>query len=252
MRVTIYTRDYVLLGCLAVLVILVFLKRDDYAKCQDPLGLWLGFDYLAFIVFRAVQFAFQYASNRRRVGIFAFLPRCLLVFNLYVLYPFLWAWTVLGCVWYNRSKNCLPQDNNQWSYVIWLSFSFFYLAVFGLLIVKTRRMTNQGAGSVEHMRALLSQYQTAHSYGLEAPREGLTDDEIAEIPQRVVTVAETMDRTCSICIAEIQTGEAVRQIPCHHLFHVACLDQWLQINARCPNCVQPIGTEQPDAPLLHA
>jgi len=102
------------------------------------------------------------------------------------------------------------------------------------------------------MRALLSQYQTAHSYALEAPREGLADDEISEIPQRVVTVAETTDRTCSICITELQPGEAVRQIPCNHLFHVACLDQWLQINARCPNCVQAIRAELPDAPLLHA
>merc|ERR1712179_734440 len=30
--------------------------------------------------------------------------------------------------------------------------------------------------------------------------------------------------------------EDVRRLPCMHLFHVPCVDQWLGLNKRCPIC----------------
>lgn len=48
----------------------------------------------------------------------------------------------------------------------------------------------------------------------------------------------TEDNTekCTICLCEFEDGEDVRRLPCMHLFHVQCVDQWLTSNKRCPIC----------------
>lgn len=41
---------------------------------------------------------------------------------------------------------------------------------------------------------------------------------------------------CTICLSEFNDNEDVRRLPCMHLFHVECVDQWLTTNKRCPIC----------------
>lgn len=41
---------------------------------------------------------------------------------------------------------------------------------------------------------------------------------------------------CTICLCEFEDDEDVRRLPCMHLFHVPCVDQWLGLNKRCPIC----------------
>ena len=41
---------------------------------------------------------------------------------------------------------------------------------------------------------------------------------------------------CTICLCEYEEDEEVRRLPCMHLFHVQCVDQWLSTNKRCPIC----------------
>ena len=41
---------------------------------------------------------------------------------------------------------------------------------------------------------------------------------------------------CTICLSEFEEEEDVRRLPCMHLFHVDCVDQWLATNKRCPIC----------------
>jgi len=41
---------------------------------------------------------------------------------------------------------------------------------------------------------------------------------------------------CTICLCEFEEDEYVRRLPCMHLFHVPCVDQWLGLNKRCPIC----------------
>ena len=33
-----------------------------------------------------------------------------------------------------------------------------------------------------------------------------------------------------------EEGEQLRKLPCNHLFHVDCSNQWLLISGRCPLC----------------
>ncbi|KAG2470661.1 E3 ubiquitin-protein ligase Arkadia isoform X2 [Polypterus senegalus] len=53
------------------------------------------------------------------------------------------------------------------------------------------------------------------------------DDEAAE---------EDTEEKCTICLSILEEGEDVRRLPCMHLFHQLCVDQWLTTNKKCPIC----------------
>ena len=51
---------------------------------------------------------------------------------------------------------------------------------------------------------------------------------------------------CTVCLTEFEIGEDVRRLPCMHLFHTGCVDQWLRTNKRCPICRVDIETQLKD------
>jgi len=47
---------------------------------------------------------------------------------------------------------------------------------------------------------------------------------------------------CAFCLSEFQEDEKLRVIPnCNHLFHIDCVDVWLQNNANCPLCRRKVS-----------
>uniref|UniRef100_A0A1J3EFV4 RING-type E3 ubiquitin transferase n=1 Tax=Noccaea caerulescens TaxID=107243 RepID=A0A1J3EFV4_NOCCA len=76
---------------------------------------------------------------------------------------------------------------------------------------------------------------------------GLDESAIREIPifkfkKRDAVVGGEEDENkssqeCSVCLSEFQEEEKLRIIPnCCHVFHIDCIDTWLQSNANCPLC----------------
>ncbi|KAL3851108.1 hypothetical protein ACJIZ3_012990 [Penstemon smallii] len=45
---------------------------------------------------------------------------------------------------------------------------------------------------------------------------------------------------CCICLAKYKDKEEIRKLPCTHIFHLKCVDQWLKIISCCPLCKQGI------------
>lgn len=46
---------------------------------------------------------------------------------------------------------------------------------------------------------------------------------------------------CSICLQEYEPGEKVRHLPCQHVFHRDCVDEWLLGESRlCPMCKRSV------------
>ena len=39
---------------------------------------------------------------------------------------------------------------------------------------------------------------------------------------------------CSICLEDFRANVMVRNLPCSHFFHKACIDKWLSQNETCP------------------
>ncbi|KAJ8763297.1 hypothetical protein K2173_001435 [Erythroxylum novogranatense] len=61
---------------------------------------------------------------------------------------------------------------------------------------------------------------------------------------------------CAVCLTEFQEDEKLKRIPnCGHVFHIDCIDVWLQGNANCPLCrtsisgpTRPFSIDQVIAP----
>ncbi|XP_077478990.1 E3 ubiquitin-protein ligase ARK2C isoform X3 [Stigmatopora argus] len=57
-----------------------------------------------------------------------------------------------------------------------------------------------------------------------------------------------VDEKCTICLSMLEDDEDVRRLPCMHLFHQGCVDQWLATSRKCPICRVDIETQlNPDS-----
>lgn len=50
---------------------------------------------------------------------------------------------------------------------------------------------------------------------------------------------------CAICMCDFVLGESLRFLPCMHVYHKDCIDDWLMRAFTCPSCMEPV-----DAALL--
>ena len=46
---------------------------------------------------------------------------------------------------------------------------------------------------------------------------------------------------CPVCCDEVEPGEDLTVLTCHHAFHAECLQPWLKLRASCPVCRQKVS-----------
>uniref|UniRef100_A0AAY5KHQ5 RING finger protein 11 n=1 Tax=Esox lucius TaxID=8010 RepID=A0AAY5KHQ5_ESOLU len=87
----------------------------------------------------------------------------------------------------------------------------------------------------------------------------LTEDEQVRIAQRIGLIhhlpkgvydagsdsSEKKIRECVICMMDFVYGDPIRFLPCMHIYHMDCIDDWLMRSFTCPSCMEPV-----DAALL--
>jgi hypothetical protein len=55
------------------------------------------------------------------------------------------------------------------------------------------------------------------------------------ISEKTTSVVKTENSTCAICTDEFVKNQLVRVLPCRHLFHQGCVDEWVVQRSRtCP------------------
>lgn len=45
-----------------------------------------------------------------------------------------------------------------------------------------------------------------------------------------------VDQECRICQGPLNDGDTIRTLPCMHVFHGECLEEWAEGNSHCPDC----------------
>ncbi|CAL9162021.1 unnamed protein product [Musa hybrid cultivar] len=81
--------------------------------------------------------------------------------------------------------------------------------------------------------------QPEHSIG---GLEPVLVDAIPTMKYKLEAFSSREDAQCSICLGEYEEKEILRIMPsCHHNFHLACIDVWLQKQTTCPICRLPLN-----------
>ncbi|OLQ13718.1 E3 ubiquitin-protein ligase RNF12-A [Symbiodinium microadriaticum] len=91
---------------------------------------------------------------------------------------------------------------------------------------------------------LYSVLQMVRQHG-ETQQVGADGRTIQALPTRKFAGGEAAaaDGTrCEICMEDFAEGDELRTLPCFHLFHSKCIDQWLQVNSICPICRHKVGS----------
>ncbi|KAK9684714.1 hypothetical protein RND81_10G227400 [Saponaria officinalis] len=258
--------DGFLLSMLAMGVYIVAVHWSRYHLCTYPLHIWMVVDYSAFFVFRLLMFM----DNGLAAGMgldLGWQQRCarfcgrvvvLSILSLFI-YPFLWGWTVIGTLWFTKAKDCLPEKGQKLDFLVWLLVSYSGLACIGVCCLAKWMVRRQAHMVRVHQGIPISEFgvlvdmirvpdwafeagmgQDAAAYqpGLyltTAQREAV-EALIKELPKFMLMAVPTDCSECSICLEEFRVGNEVRRLPCAHNFHVECIDQWLRLNVKCPQC----------------
>jgi hypothetical protein len=51
---------------------------------------------------------------------------------------------------------------------------------------------------------------------------------------------KTTCSTCSVCQEDFASTSVVSAVDCKHVFHTACISEWVKHKAECPNCKSSI------------
>ncbi|XP_053207717.1 RING finger protein 11-like [Panonychus citri] len=86
------------------------------------------------------------------------------------------------------------------------------------------------------------------------PASQLSEEEQIKIAQRIGLIqhlpiglydGSKKNRECAICMCEFVINDSIRFLPCMHIYHSKCIDDWLMRSFTCPSCMEPV-----DAALL--
>ena len=74
-----------------------------------------------------------------------------------------------------------------------------------------------------------------------------TDEDILnQLPETEIGDVSTLDpeiRNCIICLVDLKSGDKATMLPCIHMFHSFCVQEWLKTNNFCPVCKYKLTIE---------
>ncbi|KAJ8650182.1 hypothetical protein MRB53_003205 [Persea americana] len=171
---------------------------------------------------------------------------------------FSFIWWIIGFYWVSAGGQTLTRYAPQlyWLCIVFLAFDVFFVVfcialacVVGIavccclpcIIAILYAVADQQEGaSDEDIRQLLK-YRFRNIIECEkltgeisGPFGGIMTECDTDTPIEHVLSAE--DTECCICLSAYEDGIELRELPCTHHFHCACIDKWLYINATCPLC----------------
>nr|GEW16944.1 RING-H2 finger protein ATL16 [Tanacetum cinerariifolium] len=134
--------------------------------------------------------------------------------------------------------------------IIGIFATIFVLVFYYIFVIKCclnwHRIDILRRFSLSRSRSDNHNYHQHHFTSSELPK-GLDESVIRLIPiLKFQKKQNDSDNECAVCLAEFQDNEKLRMIPnCAHVFHIDCIDIWLQNNPNCPLCRNSISISIP-------
>ncbi|KAK4848152.1 hypothetical protein QYF36_009818 [Acer negundo] len=170
---------------------------------------------------------------------------------------FSFLWWIVGFYWITASGETLTSDSPQlyWLCIVFLAFDVAFVVIcvavacligiavccclpciLGILYALTER-----EGATEEEIDRLPKYKFRRIGDIEKVNGeiqesfgGIMSESGTDTP--IERVLSQDDAECCICLSAYDDGTEMRELPCRHHFHCACIDKWLYINATCPLC----------------
>lgn len=247
-----------------IVAVLLFLCVDlrhsaslaSFDTCRKPIHMWLFGTYLLLSAFRVAALCLPAAAPREQ-ELDLILP--LKHFGPWAMLS-LFAWNVLGSHWLysirwsqplrlgDAAGGCLA-DSRKYVFILsWQVAIYAVLFIHGYIYIMSSCQAKRMQNLLDNLRALededsLSRWGPQRPHELSASEQGLSPNEILELPQAQVALAD-QESECSICLSCVHTGDSVRSLDkCGHTFHRACIDLWLLRRASCPLCKTSVGEQ---------
>lgn len=168
---------------------------------------------------------------------------------------FSFIWWIIGFYWVSAGGQVLTHDAPElyWLCIVFLAFDVFFVVfcvalacIIGIavccclpcIIAILYAVADQDGASDEDIRHL-PKFKFRRTEGFEKLGDISTSfgglmTECGDPHNEIALSYEIAE--CCICLSAYDDGVELRQLPCGHHFHCACIDKWLRINATCPLC----------------
>lgn len=77
----------------------------------------------------------------------------------------------------------------------------------------------------------------------EPERRGLSADDLEKYAP-TKNAGFPCGKACAVCLEEPAHGSSVRELPCSHVYHRACIDRWFDLSNCCPTCRKPVRPDE--------
>ncbi|GMH22489.1 hypothetical protein Nepgr_024332 [Nepenthes gracilis] len=170
---------------------------------------------------------------------------------------FSFIWWIIGFYWISSAGETLAQDAPKlyWLCITFLAFDVFFViicvavaCVIGIaiccclpcIIAILYAVADQEGATKEDIECLpkykfrrIGDFEKQNGE-IQESFGGIMTECDSDMP--IVHVLSLQDAECCICLSSYEDGAELRELPCGHYFHCACIDKWLYINATCPLC----------------
>ncbi|KAK4353994.1 hypothetical protein RND71_026188 [Anisodus tanguticus] len=170
---------------------------------------------------------------------------------------FSFIWWIIGFYWVSAGSQTMTRDAPQlyWLCITFLAFDVFFVVicvavacVIGIavccclpcIIAILYAVADQEGATKEDVERLpkykfkrLGNFEKENGK-IQESFGGVMVECDTDTPTEHVLSPE--DAECCICLCSYEDGIELRELPCRHHFHAACIDKWLYINATCPLC----------------
>ena len=144
------------------------------------------------------------------------------------------GWVVSG----NNTNTSIAVTVSIWAVLIVLGAIFSIIILVGLATLFIWLCYRSICCCEEEDRDLDSRRRQGHVESIELRAQvPLGRDGVEKFPKREYAGNDKeRDTNCCICSEDFKSGQEVRELPCQHLFHPSCIDEWMNHSLVCPLC----------------